>query len=155
MKCKQAEQWIIELSQTGLDPEIKNKLDHHVLHCSKCSAFKKDFDNIQKATHKIKTVTPSAELLEKTIALCQDELAEQKESQAFGKFRPKTTNVPKFVWISFGMLFILTIAWAVPVIKEALETHTITRQSIIVIILMIQNLVMLIFSPVLLRMLNL
>jgi len=155
MKCKQAEQWIIELSQTGLDPEIKDKLDHHVLHCSSCSRFKENFHWIHQGIPKINTPEPSAELLEKTIALCHDELIAQSEFFGFEKSRPKPAKITPFVRAAFAALLIVSLAWAVLVIREVVKSQTITIQAVLVIIIMIQNLFMLIFSPVLLRTLKL
>ncbi|MCU0644168.1 MAG: hypothetical protein MUC94_07885 [bacterium] len=155
MKCKQAEQWIIELSQTKLDPEITIELDNHVLNCARCSNFKKNFYRIHHAIPDIATPAPTTELLEKTIASCHDEWIEQREIYLLKENRPDAVRTPAWVWAVFLALFIVTLAWAVPVIAEAIKSRAITQQSIIVIILLIQNLMMLFFSPVLLRTLNL
>lgn len=151
MKCKQAEKLIIEVAQTKLDPKIKAGLDAHVLNCPKCSSFREKLQWIHQEIHQIKTPGPSKELLEKTNALCHDELIEQSEMYVFEKDRPNAIRIPKFVWIAFASLFVLTIAWAVPVISEAMKFQIITRQAIIVMLIIVQNLMMLIFSPVLLR----
>ena len=155
MKCNQAEKLIIEFSQTGLDPAIKAELDAHVLDCTKCASFREMLHKILKGIGEIKHPDPSKLLLEKTIALCHDELIGQDKIYVVEKYHPEMIKIPKFVWIAFGALLILTIAWAVPVIKEAVKYQVFTRQAIIVIIMIIQNLMMLIFSPVLLRRLSL
>ena len=155
MKCKQAEKLIIELSQTGLDPAIKAELDAHVLDCSKCSSFMEKLHTIHRGIDEIKHPDPSIVLLDRTIALCHDELIEQDEIYIVEKYHPEAIQIPKFVWYAFGMLLILTVAWAVPVLKEVLKSQTITRQGIMVVTVIIQNLMMLIFSPVLLRWLKL
>jgi hypothetical protein len=155
MKCNQAEKLIIELSQTWLDPAIKAELDAHVLDCPKCTSFREKFQMIQQGIDKIKHPDPSLALLDRTIAFCHDELIGQDEIHVVEKYHSEAIRIPKFVWIAFGALLIFTIAWAVPVIKEAVKYQVFTRQAIIVIIMIIQNLMMLIFSPVLLRRLGL
>ena len=155
MKCKQAEKLIIELSQTWLDPAIKAELDAHVFDCPKCSSFREKFHTIHRGIDEIKHPDPSIVLLDRTIALCHDELIEQDEIYVVEKYHPEAIQIPKFVWYAFGMLLILTVAWAVPVLKEVLKSQTITRQGIMVVTVIIQNLMMLIFSPVLLRWLKL
>ena len=155
MKCKQAEKLIIELSQTGLDPAIKAELDAHVFDCPKCTSFREKFQMIHQGIDEIKYPDPSTAILEKTIALCHDELIEQDEIYGFEKYHPETIRIPRFVWYAFGMLLILTVAWGVPVIREVVKSQIITRQAIMVLTVIVQNLMMLIFSPVLLRRLKL
>ncbi len=155
MRCKQAEKLIIVLSQTELSPTIMAELDAHVFNCPKCSSFKEKLQWIHLEIHQIKTPEPSKELLEKTSALCHDELIEQSEMYVFENYRPCAIRIPKFIWVAFATLFLLTIAWAVPVIREVIKSQIITRQAIIVMLIIIQNLMMLIFSPVLLRTLKL
>jgi hypothetical protein len=155
MKCKQAEELIIELSQTWLDPAIKAEVDAHVLDCPKCAAFKEKLHKIHQGIDEIKHPDPSVALLDRTIALCHDELIGQGETYSVEKYHPGAIPMPKFVWYAFGILLILTVAWAVPVLREVVKSQIITRQAIMVLIVIIQNLMMLIFSPVLLRRLKL
>jgi len=151
MKCKQAEKLIIEGSRTVLDPAIKAELDTHLLDCPRCSNFKDNFQMIYQGINEVKAPEPSTELLEKTIALCHNELIEQGEIYVFEKYHPPKIRLPKFVWVAFGALLILTIAWAVPVLREVAKSQVITRQAVMVLTMIVQNLIMLLFSPVLLR----
>lgn len=155
MKCNQAEKLIIELSATRLDPAIKAELDAHVFDCPKCTSFREKLHKIQQSIGKIKHPDPSNELLDRTIALCHDELVEQGEIYGFAKYHPEGIRIPKFVWYAFGILLILTAGWAVPVLREVVKSRTVTQQAIMVLTVIIQNLLMLIFSPVLLRRLKL
>jgi len=150
MRCKQAEKLIIELSQTELDSDIKSELDTHVLNCAKCASFRENLQMIHQGIKKIKAPDPSQDLLEKTGAFCHSEIIGQAES-----FHRATIKTPKFVWVACGALLILTIAWAVPVLKEVVKSQIITRQAILIITIIVQNLIMLLFSPVLLRRLKL
>ena len=155
MKCKQAEKIIIDASQTEFDPGIKTELDNHVLNCLRCSSFKKNFNQIRQEISEIHVPQPSVELLEKAIALCHDELMEQSEIFVLEKSHADAIKVPQFVWAAFAALLVLMIVWAVPVIRAVVKSQTLTMQAILVIIIIIQNLFMLIFSPVLLRTLKL
>lgn len=155
MKCKRAEKLIIEVAQTKLDPKTMTELEAHVLNCPNCSSFRAKLHWIHQEIHQIKTPEPSLELLEKASALCHDELIEQSERYVFEKYRSDAIRIPKFVGIAFASLFVLTIVWAVPVIREVMNSQIITRQAIIMILIIVQNLMMLIFSPVLLRILKL
>jgi len=155
MKCKQAEKLIIELFESGLDPAIKAELDAHVLDCTKCASFREKLHKIHQAMGAIKHPDPSEILLDRTMALCHDELIKQDKIYVVEKYHPEAVRVPKFVWYAFGMLLILTVAWAIPVLKEVVKSQVITRQAIMVFTVIVQNLMMLIFSPVLLRKLKL
>ena len=118
MKCKQAEKIIIDAS---LDPEIKTELDNHVLNCAKCSSFQKNFHQIRQEISKIHVPEPSTELLEKTMALCHEELMEQSEFFVLEKSLREASKMPQFVWAAIAILFVLTMAWAVPVIRGLLN----------------------------------
>lgn len=155
MKCKQAKKLIIEASQTELDPKIKAELDEHVLNCAKCGSFRENLQMILEGIENIKAPKPSIELLNETSALCYSELIGQSETFISESFHRLTTKTPKFVWIALGALLILTISWAVPVLKDAAKSQILSRQAMLVITIIVQNIIMLLFSPVLLRSLKL
>ncbi len=155
MRCKQAEKLIIDASQVSLDPKIKSELDEHVLNCPKCASFNKNLMKIHREISELTAPKPSPEILEKTRILCHDELIGRGEIYVFEKYLPKAISIPKFVWIAFGMLAILTGTWAVPVFKDVVNSQIMTRQAVLIITIIVQNLIMLLFSPVLLRSLKL
>lgn len=151
MKCKQAEKLIIEWSQTGLDPLNKAKLDAHILSCPKCSSFSEHLYKIHRGINKMKAPEPSMKLLEKTSALCHRELMRQSRVFSFENSRQLTAKTPKLIWTALGASLVLIIVWAFPILKEFVNEQIITQRTIYVITIIIQNILMLFFAPVLLR----
>ena len=155
MRCKQAEKLLIEAAQIDLAPVIKTKLDAHILSCPKCASFSKNFEMIREGIENIKTPGPTMELLKMTGVLCHNELIEQAEAVISESSHRLTTKTPRLVWAALGAFVILTIVWAFPILKNLATDQTITQQTIVVIAIIIQNLIMLLFVPILFRSLKL
>jgi len=154
MRCKKVEKLIIEASQTEIDPKIRDEIEAHVMTCQNCAAFREKLIEIRENINGLKSPVPTEQIIERTKALCHNEMIKQGESTVEKRYPAKIISIPKFVWITFGALLILTIIWAIPVLRELIETKVITRQAILIAIIFVQNLMMLLFSPVLLRSLN-
>lgn len=137
MKCKQAEKLIIEISQAELNLEIKAELDAHLLNCPKCAGFSENLNMIHQSIDKIKAPESSIKLLDKTTALCLSEIIEQSAAFSFASYYQAILRTPKFVRIALGAMLILTIIWAVPVLKDVINSQTFTYQSILVIAIVV------------------
>lgn len=151
MQCTHAEKLIIEASQTELDPKVKADLENHIMTCPKCTNFSKNLIKMREGIRAIKSPALSGQVLENTRALCRNELTRQSQIAVIEIVQPHVIRIPKFVWIAFAFLIILTIAWAVPVIREFIKSQIVTQQAILIIVIIVQNLFVLLLSPVLLR----
>lgn len=155
MQCKQAEKLIIEASQTELDPKVKADLESHIITCPKCTHFSKNLIKLKTGIRSIKSPTLSRQVLENTRALCYNELKRQSEIAVTDSVQPHVIRIPKFVWIAIASFIILTIVWAIPVIREFIKSQIVTKQFILILMIIVQNFFVLLLSPVLLRRLKL
>lgn len=151
MRCKQAEQLIIASSDTTLEPKIRTKLDIHVSGCAKCAGFQKDLAEILTHLHRLPARVPADLLSEPTRAQCHAELSRQNESVAQAGNDTMSETASRWLLMALIGLAVLTAIVAVPIVSDFLRHYSIPNYAIIGAIVLIQNVLMLLFAPVLLR----
>lgn len=151
MNCKQAEQLIIDSTEIELDPKTKNELDIHILTCPKCLSFRVDFQAIRLRLKRIPMPTPSSQLLEKTMERCHTELIKQDEALVLGRIHAIPVTTPRWILIALAGLVVLSIITALPGLTDFIKNHSVSNYIIIAAIILIQNIIMLLFTPILLR----
>lgn len=146
MKCKQVEKAIIdsfgEKGVAALSDEIKNHIDQ----CKDCAGFLKNYQQLQTDFDSLSQPTLSERVAQTTLASCHGELVLAENLVTAQK--PKT---PLFIWVLFAFSIVMTILWAFPVLKDYANDQVVTNNLIWLLVLISQNLMMLLFSPVLLR----
>ncbi len=65
--------------------------------------------------------------------------------------RIKATSIPAYIWLALVSLVVLTVILILPLLKELAAEEILSLQAIVTLSLMIQNAVMLFFSPLILR----
>jgi hypothetical protein len=80
---------------------------------------------------------PSDEFFERTRSLCHAKLGR--------------SSIPKFIWVAFAALLILTGILMLPLAREIGLDQSLSLPTIGVLILVLQNLLMLFFTPVLIQ----
>ena len=149
MNCKQIKKIIIESSLNDLNQKTKSELTTHLSGCSKCANVYKTIllvrDNIDKSSE----ILPSDELQKRTIELCHEELANKQV------FEPQSSRsqitLPKFIWVTITLLLSLTIFWIFSVLIANNLPEELSIQNTWAILLISQNILMLILSPILLK----
>lgn len=155
MNCKQAEELMIDPSQTALDPALQADLAAHLSNCPGCASFRAQFLLIQQGINAIKDPIPSKQLLQDTSSLCHNELIGQTGVIFAENVHRSTANTPKYIWVAPVVLLIITIVWALPILKELANNQIMTQQTVFVFTIIVQNILMLILAPLLLRRFNL
>ncbi len=151
MNCKQVEQLIIESTEIELDPKTKRELEIHILTCPKCLGFREHFEKIRLSLNRIPMPTPSSQLLEKTMDQCHAELIKQDEAFVLGGIPVKRANTPGWILVALAGLVVLSIITALPGLRDFIKDHPVSNFTIIVAIILIQNIIMLLFTPILFR----
>jgi len=151
MKCKKAEQLIIDSTEIILEPKTKDDLENHITNCQKCSAFKKDFHKIRLGVNKIQILKPSDQLSNITIELCHNELIKSGESHAWltMNFIPMTT--PRWILGALVGLAVLTIVALLPILGIFLMDNSSSTYLFLLAIIVFQNIITLFFAPILFR----
>ncbi len=99
--------------------------------------LEEDLSEIRTHLHEVPIQMPANEFFEHTRALCHVRLA-----------RPP---IPKFIWAAFGALLVLSGILMSPLAREISSDQPLSFPTIGVLILLLQNLLMLFFAPVLIQ----
>jgi hypothetical protein len=147
MRCKDFERLILSLHDEGLDDHTSEKLKHHKAVCPRCAAFEDDLEKVRVSLRCLPFQTPSEEFFEQTRSRCHAVLG--RPARAGRKFlRP---SIPRWIWAAFSVLLGLTGVLMLPLAGGIDFSQPLTFPKLAVVILALQNLVMLFFSPLLLQ----
>jgi hypothetical protein len=151
MSCRKMEKWIIESSEEDLSPEKLSELRQHLSHCTRCARFKEDLQKIRIGLNELPSPLPSVELERRTRLMCQTALNHLKKAERKATLLIPLSPLPKTVWAALILIIILTSIWALPSLKQFPLDQTSSFHAWMVLGIIIQNVTMLIFSPLLLR----
>jgi anti-sigma factor RsiW len=151
MQCKDIERLIIVSSEEELSPEESRVVEQHLEQCAHCASLRDDLEKIRLGiTTMPKPVLPP-DLARKTRQRCLEEMRLRPASPERAFAQTRSSPIPKYVWAALIPLIILTVLLIVPVMMEIRLDQTLTFKSAAVLSLIIQNAVMLIFAPILIR----
>lgn len=151
MKCTDIERLLIDSSPEELSEEKLSELKGHVSQCARCQRFKDDLEKIRVHLREMSAPAPSAELIRRTQLLCHDKLESQAVSQARIKRQTTPSSIPWVIWAAFLCLLLLTTIWMFPLVKDIASNQALSLKSLAVLVLIIQNALVLCFTPILLR----
>ncbi len=104
---------------------------------SESATLEEDLSEIRTHLQEVPIQMPSDEFFEQTRSLCHAKLGR--------------SSIPKFIWAAFGALLILTGILMLPLAREIGLDQPLSFPVIGVLILVLQNLLMLFFTPVLIQ----
>lgn len=151
MRCKAIEKILLEDASEKISPTMQAELAAHLATCEKCAAFKHGLKSIHVAIPEIKSRTPELTLETMTRQACHREMS-LREIPAF--YRPPKSEllpIPIFLWIGLELLLIISTIWSGSVINLSLNQSTLSFQLILVLVMIFQNILMLVFTPLLLK----
>lgn len=151
MKCKDIEGLLIESSGKKLDKRQFVEIERHAGHCARCARFKEDLENIRSVLGHMPRPTLPEDLDNKTYQMCKAEMASFKvEGKVFGS-KAWFKSIPAFMKVAFICLIVLTAVWAILLFKDFSLGESLSAPTIVILFLIIQNALMLLFAPLLLR----
>jgi hypothetical protein len=103
--------------------------------------FQKDLEFIRSHLKKMPKPEPSHELFENTRSLCHQKLSGSALSP----------RIPRFIWTALAVNVILIAFLMLPFTKALLSGQPLSPMEVGGMIVMIQNLVMLFFAPVIIK----
>lgn len=151
MRCKDIERLIIDSSDEDLGSEELSTIEKHVAHCALCARFR---DNLEKIRMGIKAMPQPVlppDLAQKTRLRCHAEMSQQPGAATGIAPQTPSDPIPRYVWAALFPLIFLTVLVIVPVFKEIRLDQTLTFTSVVALTIIIQNAVMLLFTPILIR----
>ncbi len=151
MRCKDIERLIIDSSDKDLSQEELGAIEKHVAHCALCARFQDDLEKIRMGVKTMPQPVLPPGLAQKTRLRCQAEISQQPAAASkIAKLIP-SDPVPKYVWAALLPLILLTVFVLAPTLKEIRLDQTLTFTSAAALTIIIQNAVMLLFAPILIR----
>ena len=111
--------------------------------------YKNDEPNTESATLEDNLNKIRPHLQDVPIPLPSDEFFEQTRSLCHARL--KRSSIPKFIWAAFAALLFLTGILMLPLGREIGLDQPLSLPTIGVLILVLQNLLMLFFTPVLIN----
>jgi hypothetical protein len=141
MKCRDVQQWLLSQENGREGQRESGRIQNHLSMCRECAQFQQDLQFIRRTAGETKP-EPSPGLVLLTYKRCRRLLDQQNYS----------ARVPKIIWFSFSLIFILTLWFILPVpVLLQKEASDLTSLNPAPLILVIQNAVMLLFVPVILK----
>jgi hypothetical protein len=151
MRCKDIERLIIDSSDEDLSTEELSTIEKHIAHCALCARFQDEFEKIRMGIKSIPQPVLSPDLAQKTRLRCQAEISQQPAAATkIAKLSP-SDPIPKYVWAVLLPLILLTVFVLAPTLKGIRLDQTLTFTSVVALTIIIQNAVMLLFAPILIR----
>jgi len=152
MKCKDIQQLIIDSSQEELSSYKLALIEKHLQICSNCATFRDDIKNIRANLKNLPVFNPSPDFLKQTQSRCQTEIAkahiiDQKASSR----TTSSSTVPSYIWAALAVLISITGLFVLLQIINIKISQPLSFQNILVLSLIIQNTVMLFFTPILIK----
>ena len=140
MKCQDIETILIDASGERLPPEKTETVSSHLLKCPECRRLQKDLETMRKALRQAQFPSPPAAIIRETRALCLEEF--KKRSLPL---------LPAYIWAVLLLITVLTGIILVPLVENFSLEPPLNFQTLTVIGLLIQNITMLLFSPLLIQ----
>jgi len=137
MRCKDVERMMMDLSEENLGKDQIEEIQQHVSGCARCASLEDDLRKIRLHLQKISPLIPSEDFFEHTRKLCHAKL--------------NAPSIPKYIWGAFAALLVLTGVLMLPLARELIQDQPLSFPAVSILILMIQNLMMLFFAPVLIQ----
>ncbi len=151
MRCKDIERLIIDSSDKDLSLEELSTIEKHIAHCALCACFRDDLEKIRMGVKTIPQPVLPPGLAQKTRLRCQAEMNRGPAAASkIAKLIP-SDPIPKYVWAALLPLILLTVFVLAPTLKEIRLDQTLTFTSAAALTIIIQNAVMLLFAPILIR----
>ena len=151
MRCKDIERLIIESSDEDLSLEELSTIEKHVARCALRARFQDELEKIRRGVKTIPQPILPPDLAQKTLHRCQTEISQQPATATkIAKLIP-SAPIPKYVWAVLLPLILLTVFVLAPTLKEIRLDQTLTFASAAALTIIIQNAVMLLFAPILIR----
>lgn len=142
MRCKDIERLIIDSTWKDLSREELLSIKEHTQQCALCTLFQSEYKNLRLSLKN----NPAPELPEKldrsTYEMCRKALNLQKKS---------APTIPRFIWGVLAVLIAISVIMFVPVFKDLRLNEPLSSQALFVLTFLIQNTVMLFFTPILIK----
>jgi len=147
MRCRAIEKLIVDAHEGALEPEDEMRLTDHLRVCAACARFR---DDIARVLESPESAELPADLDRRTKERCLALLA-GPAGEAGGIQKVPGRAVPVWLKAVLALLVVLTTAWVVPLFDLPEFGEKVPWEAGVAILILVQNGLVLVLSPVLLR----
>jgi hypothetical protein len=151
MRCQDAQRLMLDGLERKMNEDSLFALEDHVRRCPGCAGFRADLKGIRAGLENRTLPEPPADVIERTRALCLAELRANEDASETNPDKTRTAALPGFIQAALAVLTTLTLVFVVPRIEDIKLDETLTFETALTFVLLIQNAFMLFFAPVLIR----
>jgi predicted nucleic acid-binding Zn ribbon protein len=142
MRCKDIERLIIDSTWKDLNREELLFIKEHTQQCPQCTLFQSEYKNLRLSLKNNPAPALPEDLDRSTCEMCRKALNLQKKS---------APTIPLFIWGVLAILIVISVIMFVPVFKDLRLNEPLSSQALFVLTFLIQNTVMLFFTPILIK----
>jgi len=142
MRCKDIERLIIDSTWKNLSEEELLIIKEHTQQCALCTLFQSEYKNLRLSLKNNPAPALPEKLDRSTHKMCRKALNLQKKS---------APTIPLFIWGILAILIAISVILFVPVFKDFRLDEPLSSQALFVLTFLIQNTVMLFFTPILIK----
>jgi hypothetical protein len=142
---------IIDSSDEALSLEELSAIEAHIAHCVLCVRFQDDLERIRIGVKAMPQPALPPDLAQKTRVRCHAEISQKPAAASKIAQLIPSYPIPKYVWAVLLFLIILTVLIIVPELTEIRWDQSLTFTSVVALSIIIQNALMLLFAPILIR----
>ncbi len=153
MKCKDIERLVIASSDKLPDSKQLHAIHLHVEHCIKCSRLKEDIESLRSLLQQRTNLALPEDLDKRTYQKCLSEIQSLQKNTQRGKFRQQMQSIPIHMKVVFISLLVVMGIWIFSFLKDfgIGGGDTLSMPMIFGLFFIIQNVMMLLFAPLLIR----
>ena len=142
MQCQQVEKILIE----GISEQssaIRVRVQAHLEHCAQCRRLSEDLHKLHHEAKSLAAISAPEAMAGSVFKRCRSELR--------SGIQPFPARVPIWILACAGLLFVLTVLWAYPVLKNLAARENVSYSTALAITLLAQNMIMLLFAPLIIK----
>ncbi len=156
MKCKDIERLVIASSGRLPDSKQLNAIHLHVEHCLRCSRLKEDVESLRSLIQQRPDLDLPEDLDKKTYQKCLSEIQSLQKNKQKVKLRQPLQSIPKYMKGVFIFLLVVMVIWFFSFFEDfgIGGGESLSMPTIFGMFLIIQNAMMLLFAPLLIRLIR-
>lgn len=155
MKCRDVERWLILGADGPSDAGRSEALRAHFESCVRCASLKDELEDLRADLPRRgdRALFPPAGLVERTRVRCRELLdaPESRPARPVSRSNGAFRRIPRAVWASTIGLLLLTALILVPFFGDVILSEPLSYVSWVGLGFIVQNVLMLLSSPLLLR----
>jgi len=153
MKCKDIEGLIIASSGGLVDSKQLNAIYLHVEHCNRCLRLREDIESIRGLLQQRPNPVLPEDLDKKTYQKCQSEIQSLQKNTQRINFRHHMQSIPIHMKVAFISFLVVMVIWMFSFFEDfgSGGGESLSMPTIFGLFLIIQNAMMLLFAPLLIR----